>query len=62
MVMPCCPEWTGKRDFRSKAWYDLTYDDTVAELRDHWGEFQRYGYEAIPSDTTKKMMQRKEPI
>jgi hypothetical protein len=35
-----------------KAWHDLTYDDTVAELRDHWAEFQRYGYEAIPSDTT----------
>ena len=22
------------------------------ELRDHWAEFQRYGYEEIPSDTT----------
>jgi len=35
-----------------KAWHDLTYDDTVAELRGHWAEFQRYGYEEIPSDTT----------
>jgi hypothetical protein len=35
-----------------KAWHDLTYDNTVAELRDHWTEFQKYGYEEIPSDTT----------
>ena len=35
-----------------KAWHDLTYEGTVAELRDHWGEFRRYGYEEIPSDTT----------
>jgi len=35
-----------------KAWHDLTYEGTVAELRDHWQEFQRYGYDEIPSDTT----------
>jgi len=35
-----------------KAWHDLTYEGTVTELRDHWQEFQRYGYDEIPSDTT----------
>ena len=33
-----------------KAWHDLTYEGTVTELRDHWAEFQRYGYDEIPSD------------
>jgi hypothetical protein len=33
-----------------KAWHDLTYEGTVTELRDHLQEFQRYGYDEIPSD------------
>ena len=24
----------------------------MTELRDHWSEFQRYGYDEIPSDIT----------
>ena len=35
-----------------RAWHGLTYEGTVAELRDYRGEFRRYGYEEIPSDTT----------
>jgi hypothetical protein len=31
-----------------KAWHDLTYEGTMTELRDHWQEFQRYGYDEIP--------------
>ena len=45
-----------------KAWHDLTYEGTVAELRDHWQEFQRYGYEAIPSDTTLWRAMRLIPV
>lgn len=45
-----------------KAWHDLTYEGTVTELRDHWSEFQRYGYEAIPSDTTLWRAMRLIPV
>ena len=35
-----------------KAWHNLTYRATVGELRDHWAEFMKYGYEEIPSDNS----------
>ena len=45
-----------------KAWHNLTYRGTVTELRDHWGEFRRYGYEEIPSHTTLWRAMRKMPV
>lgn len=45
-----------------KAWHDLTYEGTVTELTDHWAEFQRYGYDEIPSDTTLWRAMRLIPV
>jgi len=45
-----------------KAWHNLTYRGAVTELRDHWSEFQRYGYEEIPSHVTLWRAMRQMPV
>ena len=45
-----------------RAWHNLTYEGAVVELRDHWGEFRRYGYDRIPSDTTLWRAMRLIPV